>query len=67
MKNCLTSNYDYHIEICRKNGSWITQEGDEKSMQHEGNMRRADDLEGWAEMEYNIQMDVKEIMFEIAD
>ena len=36
-------------------------------MQHEENMRRAGDLEGWAQMEYNIQMDVKEIMREIVD
>lgn len=67
MKNCHKCNKVYHIKICKKNGSCSTQEGDEKSMQHEENMRRAGDLEGWAQMEYNIQMDVKEIMREIVD
>jgi len=30
-------------------------------------VRRAGDLEGWVYREYNIQMDVKEIMCEIMD
>lgn len=48
VKNCHTCNKVYHIKICKKNGSCSTQEGDEKSMQHEENMRRVGGLEGWA-------------------
>jgi hypothetical protein len=48
VKNWHTCNKVYHIKICNNNGSCITQEGHEKSVQHEDNMRGADDLEGWA-------------------
>ena len=67
MKNCHTYNKVYHIKICKKNGSCSTQEGDEQCMQHEDNMRGAGDLEGWAQMEYNIQIVVKDTMCEIVD